>query len=190
MIALMPRVLPLLLLLCALAAACAAPKATHGTVFAPPQPPRRFSLVDQTGAPRVLAAKRDRFTALYFGFTHCKDVCPQTLAMLGKAREEAGLRPDQLQIVMVSVDPSRDTPAALRGFFSKVGVRAVGLTGRPAQMQRVYRAYGVAVEPKHGDIGHTDYVYLLDRSGALVELLSPHTSSAAVAEDLRALVER
>jgi len=189
MVGLMGLILPLAVLALALLASCAPARPLHGTTFSPPQTARRFALIDQTGTPYVLAQKRDTFTALYFGFTHCKDVCPQTLAMLGKSRARAGIAPAQLPIVMVSVDPTRDTPRALRAFFAKAGVQAIGLTGTTSQLRPVYRAYGVAVRPEKHDIGHTDYIYVLDKDGRLRELLSPQTPIDAIAEDLRTIVE-
>ncbi len=176
------------MLACICAASCAAAPPRHGTVLRPPAPAHRFVLTDQSGAAFALGARADRSTALYFGFTHCRDVCPQTLRKLAAARSRAGLTPLQLQIVMVTVDPKRDTPAAMRAFFSTLHVRARGLTGTPLALARVYRAYGAAVEPQHGDIGHTSSIYLLDNDGRLCELLPPSASTAAIADDLRALV--
>jgi|SRR5579884_1411745 len=184
----MRRFLPLGLLAIAMTA-CAAAKPLHGTVFAPPQAAKRFPLTDQSGALYMLAQARPQVTALYFGFTHCKDVCPQTLAKLARARAAAGLTPQQLQLVMVSVDPRRDTRAALRGFFAKLGVQALGLSGSPASLRPVYRAYGVAVEPNARDIGHSDYIYMLDRQGRLRELLAPATAIDDIAADMKTLVE-
>lgn len=185
----MPRVLPLAAFAGALLAACSQHQALTGTAVSPPQPARRFLLTDQYGSPYELAAKADHFTLLFFGFTHCKDVCPQTLTSLAKARADAHLTPHQLPIVMVSFDPARDTPGAMRAFFSKVGVDAIGLSAPPAQLARTYRAYGVAIQPQANDIAHTAYVYLLDREGRLCEVFSPNTGPTLVARDLRAVVE-
>jgi protein SCO1/2 len=184
----MPRFLPLVLL-CTAIVSCSGAKPLHGTALSPPQNAKRFALTDQNGSTYTLAASRAQITALYFGFTHCKDVCPQTLSKLAKARAAAGLTPQQVSLVMVTVDPHRDSPAALRAFFVKVGIQAVGLTGTAVQLQPAYRAYGVAVQPKKDDIGHTDYIYMLDSQGRLREVLSPGTAVADIASDLRALVE-
>jgi len=187
MVKLMPRIFPLLL--CAALVACASPKALHGTAFSPAQPAHRFTLQMQDGSAYVLAQSGHPPAALYFGFTHCKDICPQTLAKLGKARARAGLSPQQLSIVMVTIDRSRDTRPAMEAFFAKTGVQAIGLTGSRAQLAPVYRAYGVAIKPEKHDIGHTDYVYLLDREGRLTELISAQMSIQDIADDLRATVE-
>ncbi len=90
---------------------------------------------------------------------------------------------------MVSVDPQRDSPRALQRFFQRIGVQAIGLTGSPIALAPVYRAYGVAVQPQRGDIAHSDYVYVLDGQGRMLEILEPATPLNAVAHDFRAVVE-
>lgn len=169
-----------------LATACASgPPPLHGTPLVPPPPAPAFRLTDQNGQAFSLAQARGSAVAVYFGFTHCADVCPQTLALLGRARRKAGLTPRQARIVMVTVDPARDTPAALRAFFRRAGVRATGLTGSPQQLRRVYHAYGIAVEPYRNDILHTDRIVLIDPAGREREVLDPKTPVKALAADLR-----
>ena len=176
--------------LAAVLAGCSAQSASlHGTVITPARPARAFSLTDQDGRAFSLSSAHGSAVALYFGFTHCKDVCPQTLALLGEARTQSKLTPEQLRIVMVTVDPKRDTDAAFQTFFIRTGVQATGLTGAPAQLRAVYQAYGIAVEPQKHDIAHTDDIFLIGPDGTLRELLDPHTPVDAVAQDLRAVVE-
>lgn len=179
------------LLLCLLLAGCASHpvQPLHGMQLAPAPRAANFELTDQNGRQFAFDQTRGQAVALYFGFTHCKDTCPQTLALLGKARQTAGLSPVQLRIVMVSVDGRRDTPAALRAFFKKVGVDATGLTGNPQELQRVYKAYGIAVMPQRRDIAHTDTIFVIDPSGRIVETLAPESPLKDVAADLRRVVE-
>lgn len=178
---------------CAIAAlaACAPHSAAplHGMQLTPPEQAANFTLTDQNGAEFSLARSRGEAVALYFGFTHCADTCPQTLALLGKARAAAGLSPAQVRIVMVTVDPRRDSPAALRAFFKKVGVDATGLTGSPAALKAVYRSYGVGVQPEKNDIAHSDAIFVIDPQGRIRETLAPETSLKDVAADLRAVVD-
>jgi protein SCO1/2 len=181
-----PAVLTLVL------AACAGhvQQPLHGMQLAPAPPAADFTLTDQTGKPFGFAqATRGQAVLLYFGFTHCKDVCPQTLALLGKARESAHLVPSQVRIVMVSVDPRHDSPQALQAFFRKVAVRATGLTGTAGQLAPVYKAYGIVVQPQRGDVLHTDTIFLIDRSGRIVETLTPQSSVKDIAADLKSVVE-
>ena len=175
----------------ALLAGCAAhaPAPLHGMQLVPPEPAKNFTLTDQNGAPFSLAQAHGQAVALYFGFTHCKDVCPQTLALLGKARERAHLAPAQVRIVMVTVDPKHDTPPALRAFMRRIGVQATGLTGTRAQLERVWHDYGIGVEPQKNDIAHTDAIFLIDPRGRIVETLVPQTPLKDVAADLRGVLD-
>jgi protein SCO1/2 len=145
----------------------------HGTQLVPSAPAANFTLVDQNGHAFSLAQARGQAVALYFGFTQCKDICPQTRA----------------RIVMVSVDPQHDTPAALRSFFRRIGVEATGLTGTRAQLRQVYRAYGVAVQRQKHDIVHSDVIFLIDANGRIVETLPPEIPLKDVAADLRTVLD-
>lgn len=173
----------------ALLAGCAPQAALHGTVLQPARRAAAFDLTDQNGHAFSLASVRGSAVALYFGFTHCKDVCPQTLALLGKARALAGLSPAQLRIVMITVDPARDNAPAFRRFFGKAGVQAIGLTGPPVLLRSTYASYGVGVQPRNGDIAHTSSIFLIDAAGRLRELLDPDTAAKDVAHDMRAVVD-
>lgn len=175
----------------ALLAGCAAhaPAPLHGMQIVPPEPAKNFTLIDQNGASFSLAQAHGQAVALYFGFTHCKDICPQTLALLGKARDRAQLGPSQVRIVMVTVDPKKDTPAALREFMRRIGVQATGLTGTPAQLRSVWHAYGVGVEPQKDDVAHSDAIFLIDPQGRIVETLVPQTPLKDVAADLRSVLD-
>jgi protein SCO1/2 len=174
--------------LAAVLAACSQQPALHGTPLNPPQPAKSFTLIDQNGAQFSLAAQRGRAVALYFGFTHCRDVCPQTLAKLAKARERDGLTNAQLAIVMITVDRRHDSRAALRAFIRKIGASAIGLTGSETTLRHVYRDYGIEVKPESGDVLHTDTIFLIDSGGRLRELLDPGTPLEDIAADLRAVV--
>lgn len=178
---------------CAIVAlAACAPHASaplHGMQLVPPERAVNFELTDQNGRPFSLAQSHGQAVALYFGFTHCADTCPQTLALLGKARARAGLTPAQVRIVMVTVDPRRDSPGALRSFFKKIGVDAIGLTGAPAALHAVYHAYGIGVEPQKNDIAHSDVIFIIDPQGRIRETLAPQSSLKDVAADLRAVVD-
>lgn len=172
-------------------AACAshASAPLHGMQLDPPHQAATFTLTDQRGERFSLSQARGQVVALYFGFTHCRDICPQTLALLGKARTRAGLTPAQARIVMVTVDPRHDSPAALRAFFKKIGVDATGLTGSPQALNAVYRAYGIGVEPQKNDIAHSDAIFVIDPQGRIRETLAPESTLKDVAADLRAVVD-
>ncbi len=145
-----------------------------------------LAAIDQNGAPFSLQSRRGRVVALYFGFTHCKDICPQTLAKLGAARAKSGLG-SRVAIVFASVDPMRDTPASLRAFFARVGVSAIGLTGTHAQMKKIWSDYGVDVQATRTDVGHSSFVYFIGPRGNLRIVGGDELSVAQIAADMRGL---
>ena len=175
------------LLVAALFAACGGPSHLYGNIFVPAKKAPSIELVDQNGRAFSLTDERGKVVALYFGFTHCSDVCPATLALLGKAVRASGVA-SRTRIIFVSVDPKRDTPAALRAFIRRVGVTATGLSGTLAQLQPIWKAYGVSVEPHRSDIGHSDYIYYIDPSGRLRVLASTSESLAHLSENFRNLL--
>jgi len=181
----LPRCVALLGVLAIAACARTAPK-LYGTVLQPISPAPPLTAIDQNGVPFSLARERGRVLALYFGFTHCKDICPQTLAKLGAARAKSRLG-SRVAILFVSVDPARDTPAALRAFFARVGVRAVGVTGTLAQMKAIWSAYGVDVQATRTDVGHSDFVYFIGPRGNLRIVGGDDMSIAQLASDMRGL---
>ena len=164
--------------------ACASAHRVSGTQLDPPRPAPPIALTDTSGKPFHLTELRGDVVALFFGFTQCKDVCPQTLRRLVRARTStAGGAP--VRIVMVTVDRSHDTPERLKRFMRPAGSAGIALTGTAAQLRATYREYGVAVVAEGKDIGHTDTVFVIDPRGRLVELLDPQTPAAGIAADLQ-----
>jgi protein SCO1/2 len=129
------------------------------------------TLADQRGKPFTLAQYRGRPIVLFFGYAHCPDVCPTILANLKRARESVAHARDSV-VALVTVDPQRDTAAALGRFVGEFDPEFIGLTGTGAQLDRVYRAYHVKIQSTKGDSGgylvaHTAFVYYIDRDGRL-----------------------
>lgn len=126
-----------------------------------------FSLVDQRGVTRTLTDFGGRPVLLYFGYTFCPDVCPSDLATLKQVLRSHG---EQVQVLFVTLDPERDTPAQLAAYLPHFDARIVGLTGTPSDVQRVaelYKAYYAKVPLKAGGylVDHSAGIYLLDRDG-------------------------
>ena len=128
-----------------------------------------LQLVDQDGQPRQLDDLRGKWTLVFFGYTFCPDICPTTLAELRQLHGElpAALR-EKLQVVMISVDPKRDTPEQLKQYLGYFDARFIGLTGEPAQIQEAANALGIPYIP--ADTGKENYT--VDHSGNLA-LLDP-----------------
>jgi protein SCO1/2 len=149
-------------LLAALLLAVLAPLAPAGTVLNPPRPVEQVKLIDQHGAPITAASLAGRWTVLFFGFTHCPDVCPTTLARLAgvQRRLPEALRP-QVRFMLVSVDPMRDTPQRLAEYVGQFGQDFVGATAPLGELAPLLKELGVSyayTAQEHGEhAGHTGH---------------------------------
>lgn len=174
----------------------AAPPAFHATAYEPPDQAPRFTLTDHTGAPRSLADLRGSAVLLFFGYTHCPDVCPTTLQKLSRVVDGMDVDTTDLRILLVTVDPERDTPRVLADYVRRFGPFPIGLTGDSASLARMREDYGIyADEPvgdhHHGqavDISHTPAVLGIDRSGDLRVLLPMDQPDEVVARDIELLL--
>jgi protein SCO1/2 len=99
-----------------------------------------LQLVDHNGQPRSLGDFRGKVIVVFFGFTHCPDVCPTTLAELARALEKLGADGDRVQVLMVTVDPERDTPEVLKQYVTALDPRFLGLTGDADAIARTARS--------------------------------------------------
>jgi protein SCO1/2 len=147
-------------------------------------------LIDAHGSRLGLDAFRGRFTLLYFGFTQCPDVCPLTLKALADARAQVAARAPQAvpRVVFVSVDPERDTPAAIAEYLGHFDESFVGATGADARLAPLVAALGVTVEKHHhGDdhysVTHNDTVYVIGPGAELVAIASGPHDPATLASD-------
>jgi len=134
-----------------------------------------FSLTDQDGKPFSLIGQRGKAVVLFFGYTHCPDVCPTTLAAIARAYRSLG-SPASLQVVFVTVDPKRDTPTAMRTYVSTFDPHFLGLTGDEPALDQVYKEYGIyrAIDPGGSTalgytVSHSAVVFLIDRDGSIVK---------------------
>jgi len=130
-----------------------------------------FTLTDQNGRSLRLSDLRGRAVALFFGYTHCPDVCPTTLAALARAKRKLGAEGARFDVVFVTVDPQRDTRAVIGKYVRLFDPSFIGLTGTEAQLAPVYAAYKVyhQVLPAHGSAAG----YLVAHSSA-VDFIGPH----------------
>ncbi|MDQ2634222.1 MAG: SCO family protein [Pseudomonadota bacterium] len=130
-----------------------------------------FTLVDQKGEPITEAAFRGQPSAVFFGFTHCPEVCPTTLFELDGWLKQLGEEGKDLRAYFVSVDPERDTAEIVDGYVSNVSDRITGITGEPGKVHEMAKAFGIywrKVELEGGDytMDHTASIILLDSNGA------------------------
>ena len=147
-----------------------------------------FSLTDQNGRTVTEATLKGKWSAVYFGYTYCPDICPLTLQNLAVTQKKLGDKAKDLQIVFITVDPARDTQAALKAYLSSGGFPSgvIGLTGPQAQIDAVEAAYRAKPEryEKNGSyyFSHSSAVYLMDPSGQFNAPLSESMSPAQNAE--------
>jgi protein SCO1/2 len=126
---------------------------------------------------------------VFFGFTHCPDVCPTKLFQLSEAFRAMGEKGEKVRALFITVDPERDTPEVMKSYVSSFDSRIVGLTGdRPAidKVVRDYRAYAKKVPTKDGDytMEHTSLVYLMGKDGQFVGAFNLERSPEEAAKDL------
>ncbi|MDJ0925975.1 MAG: SCO family protein [Acidimicrobiia bacterium] len=162
-----------------------------GTVLANPDPAPDFTLTGDSGEPVALGSFEGQVVLLYFGYTYCPDVCPATLVELADAMEELGGAADDVQVIMVSVDPARDTPQVLANYMDHFDSRFIGLTGSETEIAQVADLYGVFYEAQEGTVAtgylvdHLASVMVIDKTGQWVEVISYGTSSERIAADVR-----
>jgi protein SCO1/2 len=151
-----------------------------------------FTLTDQNGTPRSDRDFRGRLMLVTFGYTHCPDVCPLTLAAIGDTLQALGPQADQVAGLFISVDPGRDTPAVLKDYVESVSPRIVALTGTADQVAAAARGYRVyyriagdpARDPNYA-VDHTALLYLMDREGHFVTHFTHQTQPDAIAAAIR-----
>lgn len=149
-----------------------------------------FNLLDQDGQPVTLADLRGRPSLLFFGFTQCPDVCPTTLALLSTALQRATA--PNLRVVLVSVDPERDTPQRLGAYVRAFDASFTGLTGSVEEVEKLARQLGVAavrVPRPGGDytIDHSAALLWLDRDARLTTIFTPPFAIDTLAGDFTTL---
>lgn len=157
-------------------------------------PDLRFDLAT-AGNPHLTAKDfRGNVVLVYFGYTHCPDVCPLTLSRLASIVKGLGPEAAKVKILFISVDPKRDTPEAVQTYASAFSPRAVGATGTPAEIQTLARRYRVAYQaeaPTKGgsyEVMHSKAIYVFDEKGHARLFLSDTDTNQAVTHDLRELV--
>ena len=127
---------------------------------------------------------------MFFGFTHCPDVCPTTLFDISEVLRRLGKDADRTGALFITVDPERDTPAVLKDYLSSFDSRLKGLTGDPAAVNaaiKAYRVYAKKVPLDNGDytMDHTAVVYLMDKNGRFVAPFNLKQTPEAAAAQLR-----
>jgi len=181
------RIVAALLML--LLAGCSKPTQWHMTDISGAMPKLDFRMTSN-GHPVSAADFRGKVVALYFGYTHCPDVCPTTLAsltdMLGRVKS-----PD-VRVLFVTVDPDRDTDAVMNDYAKAFSPQVAGLRGTDNQIAALARTYRVAYSVKKGppyEVNHSNAVFFFDRDGKARLVTTDTNDSAAMAEDVKRLLQ-
>ena len=140
----------------------------------PPKPIEDFELIDQDGRPFAFSQLKGQPALLFFGFTHCPDVCPATLAKLALLADSGDRKEDHTALVMISIDGDRDDPAAMKDYLARVSPRCLGLTGDPRTVRRIAAQFSAVFFKGLPDapggpylVEHTSQIYLVDGQGRL-----------------------
>lgn len=159
-------------------------------------PPIQFTLTDDEGHVVDASHYAGKVTLLYFGYTHCPDVCPTTLATIHEALHKIGKRADDVRVLFVSVDPKRDTARALKSYASAFGPHFIGLTGTRPQLQAVTKRYHVTYSyyapDSNGDyeVQHSSAIFVFGRHGNARLLMEYQKGATAMAHDLGQLISQ
>jgi protein SCO1 len=155
---------------------------------------RDFSLTDASGKKRSLGEFRGKVVAVFFGFAQCPDVCPTTLSDFAQIKEKLGADGERLQVIFITVDPQRDTPAVLGSYVASFDPSFVGLTGSVDEINATAREFKVFYQKVPGKtemsytIDHTAGSYVFDKDGR-VRLFVKHAAGVdAIAADLKQLL--
>lgn len=155
-----------------------------------------FALTAQDGSRVRLSDFRGKMVLLYFGYTHCPGICPTTLAEINQSLKALGSAGTRVQVMMVSVDPERDTPARLGVYMAHFNPTFLGLTGAPQEVSAVAAKYGIyskkTEQTARGDylVDHTSMVIVIDAAGRIRLLFPFGTTVEDMTSDLSHLLGR
>ncbi len=164
------------------------PPSLAGQLLDPPLPSQDFTLASSTG-PVSLGDFRGQVVVLFFGYTHCPDVCPLAMARLARSLRLLGRAAARIQVIMVSVDPDRDTPERMAQYVTAFDSAFVGLTGSTEEVSRVASLYGIfharGEEKENYAVDHTAIVTIIDTAGRIRLLWPTDLTPEQMASDLR-----
>jgi protein SCO1 len=168
-----------------------APVLQSGTALPAPRAVVPFTLTDHLGAPFTNSRLAGHPTLVFFGFTHCPDICPTTLAMVAQLRRDSGL--NRLQTLFVTVDPGRDDQRTMQQYVNAFGQGLIGLRGEDAALEPLLQSLAAArsVRPGVGAdyaVDHSATLYYINTRGALSAVFTPPFDAATMRADLVALL--
>ena len=155
---------------------------------------RDLDMTDTTGERRTLADFHGKVLLVFFGYTQCPDVCPTAMAQAAQTMQVLGDQATDVQVIMISVDPARDTPDVLGPYVQAFDPSFVGLTGTPEQLDKTASSFKAFYSKEPGPtpdsyaMNHASAFYLMDRNGEARALLGPSLTPEDMAHDIRLLL--
>jgi protein SCO1/2 len=156
---------------------------------------KAFTLTDHNGERHSLADFKGKAVLLFFGFTHCPDVCPTTLARAKLALQKLGPDASKVQVLFVSVDPQRDTPEVLKGYVTAFDPSFIGFTGTPEEIKQVAQDFRIIYRKSEGKgpgdytVDHSTQTYVYDPQGRLRLYISHAQDVDVVVHDVKLLLD-
>lgn len=173
------------------------PPELHGIQLQSPRVADDFTLTASTGEEMSLSDFRGKYVAVFFGYTYCPDVCPTTLNDLQQMLKELGdPKADDVQVIMVSIDPERDTPDQLETYLGYFNPSFIGMTGTVEEIQPVASQFGIFFEKQPGStntsylVDHTSAVTVIDPEGHVRMIFTYGVKGADMASDIAYLMRR
>ena len=155
-----------------------------------------FELTSHLGEPFSLHDIKGKVGVLFFGFTHCPDVCPNTLLEIQRLLVNLDTQASQLAVLFISVDPKRDTTDKLESYVKYFNQNIIGLTGTSEQVNKVLAQYNASVsfsgdtESDYYNVEHTANIFLIDRKGRLASIILPRTPYPVLEQQVRKLIDQ
>lgn len=171
------------------------PHTFHGTVIQSPELSYDFTLKSAKGDVS-LSDFRGKLVLIYFGYTFCPDICPATLANVGQSLRELGTKADDIQLIMISLDPERDTPEKLANYVTHFHPSFIGVTGTPEELANIAALYGIFYEKVPGTdntgylLNHTATLLVIDREGYLKLVFPFGVTVPEIAGDLKYMLRQ
>jgi protein SCO1/2 len=179
----------------ALMVSACAPYTFRGATLEPPDQAFDFTLTDQNGQPFTLAEQQGNVVLIFFGYTNCPDICPATLSDMQLVLNRLGDQAEQVRMVLITVDPERDTVEKLQRFTARFDDRIIGLTGDAAQLGPIYQAYGAGATRRELPnsalkyaMDHTATTTVIDKTGQRRLLFGFGSPVEEMTSDIQALL--
>lgn len=172
------------------------PHTFTGSVIDPAVPAPEFSLLSSQGGEYRLVSRTGKFVLIFFGYTHCPDVCPTTLYEMKEIKARLKEKAEKIEFVFITVDPERDTQDQLTRYLASFDESFYGLTGTTQDLEKVWKDYGVYREIQETDnslgylVDHTSRLYLINSQGELMMTYLYETTLDEIVSDLNYLIKK